>query len=90
MKLKPGQGLSKWNQDITEPITVQTRLHRQGLGYQEKKMKIGQDTPTKKWSISRKVTRAHINMINFDWTEVTTDWLEPKSTEDNEVEKWVK
>ena len=57
MKLKPGQGLGKWNQAITEPITIQTRLHRQGLGYQENKMKIGQDTPAKKWSISKKVTR---------------------------------
>ena len=58
MELKPGQGLGKWNQGITEPITVQARIHRQGLGYHEKKIKMGQDMPARKWSISKKVTRA--------------------------------
>ena len=89
IKLKPGQGLGKWNQGIAEPIPIQTRLRPQGLGYQEKEMKIDQDTLAKKWSISKKVTRAHINMMDFDWSEVTTDELKPKSIEDNEVEKWV-
>ena len=89
MKVKPGQGLGKWNQGITKPITVQTKLRKQGLGYQEKKMKIGQDTPAKKWSISKKVTQAHINMIDFNWSEVATDEPKPKFTKDNEVEKWV-
>ena len=89
MKLKPGQGLGKWNQGITEPITVQARVRRQGLGYQERKVKIGQDTPTREWSISRKVTRAFVNMIDFDWSEVTTEKLKSKSAEDGEVEKWV-
>ena len=89
IKLKPDQGLGKWNQDITVPITIQARIRRQGLGYQERKIKWGQDTPARKWSISKKVTRAHINMIDFDWSEVSTDKPKPKSTKDNEVEKWV-
>ena len=89
MRLKPGQGLGKWNQGIAEQITIQTRLHRQGLGYQEKKTKIGQDTLAKKWSISKKVTRAHINMINFDWSEITDNEPKPKSIEDSDVDKLV-
>ena len=89
MKLKPDQGLGKWNQGITEPITVQARVRRQGLGYQERKVKIGQDTPTREWSISRKVTRAFVNMIDFDWSEATTEELKSKSAEDGKVEKWV-
>ena len=52
-------------------------------------MKIGQDTPVKKWSISKKVTRTHINMINFDWSEVTDIKPKPKTPKDNDVEKWV-
>ena len=80
-----GQGLGKWNQGISEPITVQTRIRKQGLGYQERKVKFGQDMLTRKWSISKKVTRAHINMINFDWSKV----IEPDAAEDKNVAKWV-
>ena len=89
MKLKPRQGLGKWNQGITEPITVQARVRRQGLGYQERKVKIGQSTPTQEWSISRKVTRAVVNMIHFDWSKVATEELKAKSAEDGNIEKWV-
>ena len=50
---------------------------------------MGQDTSTRKWSISKKVTRAHVNMIDFDWSEVSTEEPKTKVAEDNEVEKWV-
>ena len=52
-------------------------------------MKIGQSTPTQEWSISRKVTRAFVNMIHFDWSEVVTEELKSKTAEDNDVEKGV-
>ena len=85
MRLKPGLGLGKWNQGITEQITAQTRLRRQGLGYQERKVKFDHDTPIKKWFISKKVTQAHVNMNNFNWSKVT----EPNVAEDKNVTKWV-
>lgn len=52
-------------------------------------MKFGHITPTKKWSISKKVARAHVNTINFDWSKLTNNELEPNTIESNYVAKWV-
>lgn len=89
MRFLLSQWLRKWNQDIIESITIETRLHKQGLSYQEKKVKVGQNTPVRKWSISKRVTRAHVNVINFDLSKVVTKTPEPNTTKDENMAKWV-
>lgn len=45
--------------------------------------------PTRKWSVSKRVTQAHINMINFNWSKVTIEKPKPNTTEDEKMDKWV-